>query len=245
MIDEKSSATNLSEEYNGKKVDGYFLQKRHEMLNYIPQFASRILDVGCAGGNFGELLKKERCVEVWGVEPNEAAAKVATQKLDKVICNVFSSKLEFPKKYFDCIIFNDVLEHLVDPCKALSNCEALLNDRGVIIASIPNVRYFDNIWNLLVLKKWEYTDWGILDKTHLRFFTRQSIEDMLKQLGYVVLRLEGINPLESVHPHHVRKFNFLNWLSLKHIEDMRFLQFAVVALPIRNKDTVFLECDGS
>jgi len=231
MNDEEDAVMAMSGLYDSKDFEEYFQVQRHEMLDYIPQDASVILDVGCASGSFGQLLKEERAAEIWGIEPNVSAAKVAAQKLDKVIHDIFSSNLDLPKRYFDCIVFNDVLEHLIDPFSALNACKELLNERGTVVASIPNVRYFDNIWNLLILKKWEYTDFGILDKTHLRFFTYRSIELTFNKSGYSIERLEGINPLELFHPYHLRKFKVLNWLFPSRVGDTRYLQFAVVARP--------------
>lgn len=216
-------------EYESKDFDAYSQKERHEMLRYIPQEAFIILDVGCAVGCFGQLLKAERSAEVWGVEVNEYAASIADQKLDKVICGAFGKNLNLPSQGFDCIVFNDVLEHLVDPYSALIYAKELLRDGGILVASIPNVRYFDNIWKLLVHKDWEYTQYGILDRTHLRFFTHKSILSTFNDLGYRVELIEGINPLEKQHLYHVKKFNFLNKILLNQIEDMRYLQFAVVA----------------
>ena len=221
----------LAEEYQNKTFENYFQNQRPEMLSYIPQNVSKILDIGCSDGSFSWQLKSEQNIEVWGVEPNRRAAEIAAKRLDKVICDVFSENLDLPEKHFDCIIFNDVLEHFVDHCGALTYAKNLLRDKGVVVASIPNVRYFDNIWNLVVHKNWEYQDWGILDSTHLRFFTCRSIESTFRKLGYQITQIQGINPLEKVHPYQSRKFEILNWLLLKKIEDMRFLQFAVVASP--------------
>ncbi len=178
----------------------YASSVRREMLPFVPQEAHAILDVGCSVGNFGELLKKERKAEVWGVETDEKAAEMAEQKLDRVYCGEFERKLNLPEKKFDCVVFNDVLEHMIDPYEAVRYAKDLLNERGRIVASIPNVRYFGNIWDLLVKKNWEYMDTGILDRTHLRFFTKRSIEALFTNLGC-------------------------------RIEDMRWLQFAVVARP--------------
>jgi 2-polyprenyl-3-methyl-5-hydroxy-6-metoxy-1,4-benzoquinol methylase len=210
----------------------YFQQERQEMMRYIPQRSHTILDVGCGSGSFGQLLKAKRHVEVWGIELNEHAASVAAQKLDHIVYGAFTSNLSLPKRGFDCIVFNDVLEHLVDPFAALLYTKELLRDEGVVVASIPNVRYFDNLWNLLVHQDWQYTDQGILDRTHLRFFTRRSILATFKDLGYSVECIEGINPLEKIHPYRTRKFYLLNWFLLNKIEDMRYLQFAVVARPL-------------
>jgi SAM-dependent methyltransferase len=83
----------------------------------------------------------------------------------------------------------------------------------------------------LFYKNWHYADCGILDRTHLRFFTRRSILENFENLGYCVECIEGINPLEKEHSHYLYKFRPLNWLLLKNIGDMRYLQFAVVAHP--------------
>lgn len=229
MSDETVVVKALSDEYEGKNFEKYFQVQRHEMLEYIPKSVSMLLDVGCSSGTFCQLVKATHSVEVWGVEPNKNAAEIACQTLDKVICGAFDSSLNLPQRSFDCIVFNDVLEHLVNPNDALAYCKQLLKEEGVIVSSIPNVRYFDNVWNLLVEKNWEYTESGILDKTHLRFFTNKSIISMFDVAGYQVELLEGINPLEKVHPHLLKKFKFLNRLFFNNIEDMRYLQFAVVA----------------
>ncbi|MBV8885373.1 MAG: class I SAM-dependent methyltransferase [Chroococcidiopsidaceae cyanobacterium CP_BM_RX_35] len=217
--------------YKLKDFETYFQNERQEMLRYIPQKVHTILEVGCGSGGFAQFLKEKRPLEVWGVELNERAASVAAQRLDRVICGDFNSSLNLPSRSFDCIIFNDVLEHMVDPSAALVFSKELLKTEGVVVASIPNVRYFDNMWNLLVHKDWRYTDYGILDRTHLRFFTRRSILSTFEALGYCVECIEGINLIEKEHPHHSRKFHFLNRLFLNWIEDMRYLQFAVVAHP--------------
>ena len=231
MNDEKKIVKMTANAYDSNDFEVYIEKERNEMLRYIPQDASTILDVGCAVGSFGHLLKSTRLVEIWGVEVNEYAASLASQKLDKVVCGPFEESLNLPENKFDCIVFNDVLEHLVDPYSALIYTKKLLKSSGVVIASIPNVRYFDNIWKLLVEKDWQYTDFGILDRTHLRFFTQRSILSTFENLGYKVELIEGINPFEQQNPQRAKKFKFLNYILLNQIEDMRYLQFAVVALP--------------
>ena len=218
-------------QYYESKVSDYFQEERHEMLKYIPITSQIVLDIGCGSGTFGQILKSSRNIKVWGVELNQDSALDAVQKLDKVINSAFSSDLNLPEKNFDCIVFNDVLEHLTDPWSALTYSKRLLSDEGVIVSSIPNVRYFNNVWEFLVNKNWEYEDWGILDKTHLRFFTQRSILSIFDSLDYDVELIAGINPLNVLHPQHVRKFRIINRILFNHIEDMNYLQFAVVARP--------------
>jgi SAM-dependent methyltransferase len=232
--DRNMISTKSVSNYDSEDFGAYVEMERHEMLRYIPQEASVILDVGCAVGSFGKLLKSIRSVEVWGVEISEYAASIAATKLDKVICGAFDEALDLPKSKFDCIIFNDALEHFIDPYSALMYSKTLLRDGGKIVASIPNVRYFGNIWRLLVDKNWEYTQDGILDRTHLRFFTYKSIVKTFNDLGYEIESIEGINPLEKRNldrPDRAIKFKILNYILFNQIEDMRYLQFAVIARP--------------
>jgi 2-polyprenyl-3-methyl-5-hydroxy-6-metoxy-1,4-benzoquinol methylase len=207
----------------------YAGSSRHEMLRFIPSRTEKALEVGCSVGNFGALVKSELKAEVWGIEIDENACAVASARLDTVICGPFERRSELSGEKFDCVIFNDVLEHMVDPHGALTYAKELLKPRGTVVASIPNVRYFGNMWLLIVHKSWKYVDTGILDRTHLRFFTKSSISDMFEEIGYDVEKIEGINPLETYDPYFMKKFRFINTLTLKQISDMRWMQFAVVA----------------
>jgi 2-polyprenyl-3-methyl-5-hydroxy-6-metoxy-1,4-benzoquinol methylase len=213
----------------------YFESERPEMLRFIPAEVSKVLEVGCGNGNFARLIKAQFAAQVWGVELDREAALIAEQQLDKVIWGEFSETLDLPKHSFDCIIFNDVLEHLVDPEQALLDCKALLQEGGVIVASIPNVRYFYNVINLAIYGEWNYTDKGILDRTHLRFFTYRSILETFERLGYEIETIEGVNPIKNLClPGKLRYLNGLLPLFANRIEDMRYLQFAVVAKPKSN-----------
>ena len=205
---------------------------RTEMVDFVPESSKIILDVGCSVGNFGALLKSERECEVWGVELDAAAAAIAEAKLDTVVCGPFGPGLGLPEHKFDCVIFNYVLEHMVDPYSALSYAKTLLTPGGKVVASLPHVRYFGNIWLLVAHKSWKYEDAGILDRTHLRFFTETSIREMFEEQDYIIEKLQGINPLEQFDGYYLRKFKLLNLLSLNRFSDMRWYQFAVVAVPV-------------
>lgn len=206
------------------KPENYYTCNRFEMLHYVPEQASRILDIGCGAGEFGNALKSQRKVEVWGVELSQQAAAEAQTKLDRVIVGSIDDTLPLPDGYFDCIVFNDVLEHLVDPWAVLTKIKEFMQPDGYVIASIPNVRYYENIKQLLKHKQWKYEDEGILDKTHLRFFTVESITELYTTCGYSVIKIEGIR--DNKLPW---KFNILNKLLGNTFEDMRYLQFACLA----------------
>ena len=108
------------------------------MLRYIPENCYKMLDVGCASGEFGSLLKSEEGREVWGIELNKKAALAASHKLDKVLIgDVLALIDDIPHAYFDCIVFNDVLEHFDDPEAVLVAVSDLLSEEGHVVCLFP------------------------------------------------------------------------------------------------------------
>jgi 2-polyprenyl-3-methyl-5-hydroxy-6-metoxy-1,4-benzoquinol methylase len=206
------------------KPDGYYDNIRHEMIQFLPSDANKILDVGCGNGAFAEALKDITNAEVWGIEYMEDQAKIALGKLDKVFSGPCENFLdELPDNYFDAIYFNDVLEHLVDPYMVLDKIKNKLTNNGVVISSIPNVRHHKTFLKTLFRKDWKYLDHGVMDRTHLRFFTGKSIRAMYEDLGYTVLLHKGLNKSKSIRP-----FLYNIPLLFTHM-DIRNLQYATVA----------------
>lgn len=143
-----------------------------------------VLEIGCAGG--ATLLKIKdiyKNANVYGVDINKDVTKVSSKILNTQVLNIEKEKLNFSEKFFDFIILPDVLEHLVDPWETLKNIKKYLKDDGEIIASIPNVMHISVIDDLL-RGQWNYVDAGILDVTHLRFFTLDSIKRMFGYAGF-------------------------------------------------------------
>ena len=211
------------------KQSDYYRNLRPEMLDIIPVEASVFLEVGCGEGAFAANLKAKRAkaetpVEVWGVEMDEAAAGKAAAVLDRILQGDVAAVLpDLPSGHFDCLILNDVIEHVPDPGALLRSLRPLLRPGGHLVASIPNVRYFFNVVDLAVHGRWDYTEEGILDRTHLRFFTRSSMTRLLEECGFGVEAAIGINPTGSV------KFRLVNLLTLGRWSDMKYLQFACLA----------------
>ena len=208
------------------KPSGYYSNIREDMLKYIPHDVKRTLEFGCGSGEFSELIKNKLGAETWAVEIDEESAKMASEKLDKVInCDAHEAIDKLPGNYFDCIILFDVLEHLVDPYSLLCDLKKKLTKQGIVAASIPNIRYYSSFFKLVVHGDWDYKDHGILDKTHLRFFTYKSIVKLFNELNFEISKIEGIHPTSS------RTFKVLNMLLLSTIGDVRYKHFAVVARP--------------
>jgi 2-polyprenyl-3-methyl-5-hydroxy-6-metoxy-1,4-benzoquinol methylase len=206
----------------------YYEEGRDEMADYVPTSIKRVLDVGCARGKFGmNLLRDNSDLEIWGVEPVEDAARVAQERLARVInATVEDSLASLPEGYFDCAVFNDSLEHLADPWTVLGQLRAKLAPGATVVASIPNLRYFHVIKQLLQEADLEYAPYGVLDKTHLRFFTKKSMQRLFTESGYRIERIEGIKP--AAFPW---KFGLMNLLSGNAFEDARYERFALVASP--------------
>ena len=221
----------------GSKAGDYFAEARAEMLPFVPDNCHRLLDVGCGAGAFGASLKQARQIEVWGVELVSSVAEKARTKLDRVITGPFAPETELPACAFDCVVFNDVLEHMIAPEQALRFAKTLLTSGGAVLASIPNVRHLPVLWQLGVHGRWEYRDCGLLDKTHLRFFTKSSIRKMFNDEGYALKSILGINPYRGIPNASKRVWRthrVVNALSLGKLTDMKFQQFAVLAIPTRS-----------
>jgi 2-polyprenyl-3-methyl-5-hydroxy-6-metoxy-1,4-benzoquinol methylase len=117
-----------------EKPNLYYQRQRREIEPFIPINARRILDVGCGQGFFGEMLKSTREIEVWGIELDSVSAKEAIRRLDTVLIGDVEKNLNsLSDGYFDCIVFNDVIEHLVDPWNILRLIKPKLCSSGIIV----------------------------------------------------------------------------------------------------------------
>ncbi len=171
----------------------YYWADRPELQALVPLTAKRVLDVGCGAGGLGNALKS-RGIEVTGIEYDRKMAHHAEQFLHQVIAGDVEIMMEaLQLNYYDCIILGDVLEHLRDPEGVLKRLKKSLREDGVIVASLPNVNHWSIIRGLLE-GRWQYENAGILDRTHLRFFTRRSIVDLFNEAGYRVDQIEPIIP---------------------------------------------------
>ncbi|MBU1122852.1 MAG: class I SAM-dependent methyltransferase [Candidatus Omnitrophota bacterium] len=164
--------------------------KRDDFLSLLSQGILNVLDVGCGNGGLGSKLK-ERGIGVIGIERNKSLCSQAAKNLDNVfLADIESFKLPLSKKSFDCIMYADILEHLIEPKNILENYKEYLKDDGCIIASIPNIRYYKVILRLLLGGSWDYMEHGILDKSHLRFFTLINIKELFVAAGYQIVEVK-------------------------------------------------------
>ena len=169
----------------GRRTD-YYAHLRAEVIEAIPEGGATVLDVGCGKGTLGRWLKENGVRTAWGIELVPAAGEEARRWLDDVVVgNVEQAELPWPEASVDGIICADVLEHTVDPWKVVARLKRLLKPGGWIVASLPNVAFHRNIRSML-RGEWRYADEGLLDRTHLRFFTLQTIEELFARNGMAI-----------------------------------------------------------
>ena len=152
---------------------------------------STVLDVGCATGYLAELLRPKNCV-VTGIDNNAEAAKTARKHCAEVIVadlETQSLPALFKRKKFDVVVFADVLEHLKAPGDVLQAAHRIVKTGGHVVASIPNIAH-GAIRLALLAGNFDYTELGILDDTHLRFFTAKTLEEMFLATGYHIEQVD-------------------------------------------------------
>lgn len=171
---------------------GYFAGLNEHLLRAVPADAKSVLEVGCADGRLGEAVRKRGGVKVYGVELNAEAAARAATRLDRVFRIDATRELpDLAPGSIDVVTFGDVLEHLVDPGDTLRRFATLLAPGGRIVCCIPNVQHH-SVLGQLVRGEFQYQDAGLLDRTHLRFFTRASITKLLMDAGFAPRLLDPI-----------------------------------------------------
>jgi 2-polyprenyl-3-methyl-5-hydroxy-6-metoxy-1,4-benzoquinol methylase len=181
--------------YEKQRID-YYSNPRKDILPLLPENILKVLEIGCGQGATLQWIQTIRdCVKVVGVELFPEAAEIAKKRLDSVIQgNIESIELPFENNEFDLILCLDVLEHLIDPWDVLKKLATLLKLGGSLITSIPNVKHYKVILPLLFLGRWDYVDSGILDKTHLRFFTRKTAIGLIESSGLKVDKMYTLGP---------------------------------------------------
>lgn len=202
---------------------GYYTNERPEVAAMIPPTARTILDVGCGHGALGVLLKQRVPGRaVYGIEYNPDAAAQARKVLDGVVvCDVATAVYSYPDEMFDCIIFADVLEHLVEPREVITRLRPFLRPKGTIVCSIPNIRHYTAIMRI-IRRGWSYDAYGLFDRTHLRFFSRESACDLVRSAGFTI---------DEIQPHIVasRKARIVNSLFLHALEEFVTQQYLIRA----------------
>jgi len=180
------------------KPHGYYEHARPEVLALVPATARRVLDVGCGAGALGAALKARQECEVCGVDIDPDAVTQAMRTLNRAECRDIETDTAWGEG-FDCIICADVMEHLRDPEAVLRQLRDCLTQDGTLVVSVPNARHW-SVLEGLVNGDFSYTDAGLLDRDHLRMFTRRELQKLLWRAGFeqvsLTATLQGERPSE-------------------------------------------------
>lgn len=163
-------------------------------ISHLISRNAKVLDVGCGTGELGNRLRTEKNCFVVGIEVNEERARLAKARLNAIVVVDVEELREIPysAKYFDVIVFADILEHLRFPERVLSLLKKYLKDDGCILVSMPNIANWI-VRAKLLFGKFDYEKAGILDRTHLRFFTLKSAKCLLEESGFEITYVTGIS----------------------------------------------------
>lgn len=228
-----------------ESAPAYYGYARPELAEMVKREPRRALDLGCASGMLGASVKKRYPrAEVWGVELDPLAAAQAAKRLDRAMCaNLDRANFEelgFPKGGFDLVFLADVLEHLYDPWKLLRDLRAYLTSDAQVVASLPNVRNFEVMRDALINGRFDYADAGLLDITHIRFFTKRTMIELFEQTGYrvaeVVAKYGGDVPIPAVETSRGRVDVevgqiVLRALTPEDVDELRAYQYLISAAP--------------
>jgi len=167
---------------------GYHDNPRTDVVDRLGVVPKCVLEIGCGSGATGKLIK-ERFPDatVIGVESNLQAADLARKRMDRVYATTFeelnADEPDFPKGRIDVALLLDVLEHMYDPWRALVKLKTVLAPGARVLASIPNVRNLI-LMDQLAQGRWRYEAAGLLDITHIRFFTLKDMTRLFEETGF-------------------------------------------------------------
>ena len=200
--------------YSGK-VPEYFSGMRRDWVIELPRDPNaRILEIGCGDGSTGALaLSEGKCGHYCGVELCSNVAEMANKRLSQIVVgNVEQLQLPWQPETFDAIIMSEVLEHLVDPWATLRKIRPLMKSGGLVFSSSPNISHHSVI-AMLLRGEWALTDFGKMDRTHLRWFTPKTYRALFESSGYSVDSLGEVAPLSR----KARIASLLTFGSLRHL----------------------------
>ena len=201
----------------------YFANARHDIVGRIATNShSAVLELGCGAGGTGRaMLAAGKAGRYVGIELSESAAAMASEALSEVfIGDVEAMDLSALDGQFDALIISEVLEHLRDPWPTLERLVRCVKPGGMIFASSPNISHWRVIRDLMS-GRFDYVGTGVMDETHLRWFTPRSYRELFERAGVVVDSVEPLVPRRW-------KAKLFGWLSGGRLDHLFIVQIMIV-----------------
>lgn len=161
-----------------------------QVLIHMPRSIRSVLDIGCGSGELGRKIKEKTACQVVGITCSEAEAGLASQCLDEVLVRDLNNFDAGEIGQFDCIICSHVLEHIYQPDQLLERLRRSLTPDGTMIVALPNVLHWRQRLEFL-LGRFKYTEGGLMDRTHYRFFDWATARELLTSSGYAIVEAEA------------------------------------------------------
>jgi SAM-dependent methyltransferase len=162
----------------------------HQVLTHMPRGVRSVLDVGCGAGELGRKIKEKMACRIVGITCSEAEAGMASQRLDEVLVRDLNDFDASEVGQFDCVICSHVLEHIYQPDQLLKRLSRSLAPGGTLIVALPNVLHWRQRLEFL-MGRFKYTEGGLMDRTHYRFFDWATARELLTGSGYAIVEAEA------------------------------------------------------
>ena len=205
----------------------YYQELRAPMLALVRGTPKRVLEIGCASGQTLAYMRERGAECTVGIEYSpEAAALAEARGIGRIIVgDIERMELDLEPASFDLLIAGHVLEHLADPWRVLKKLRGYLRPGGQLVGGLPNVRHRSVLFPLLLRGRWEYQPSGIMDWTHLRFFSRETIQNLIEGSGLSV---------DRIVPEFGRRSQLANSLTLTAFKNFLAYAYNVSAFRISN-----------
>lgn len=213
------------------KSQTYYTSVRTDLVSLLPSVPSlKVLEVGAGGGDTLVYIKEQKlAAEVVGIDIFDLpGTNQQHPQIDRfIIVDIEKSDLDFPPGYFDVILCGDVIEHLVDPWATIKKLSRYLKTDGLFVISTPNFRHLNNFTTIFLRGDFKYNPAGdLLDKTHLRFFCKKNIADLVITNE---LKFKSIDPIIAFEHYRPRWFvRLFNALTGRLFEQFIVSQYVVV-----------------
>lgn len=189
----------------------------NKLTEYLPKNAEKILDLGCGTGLMGEFLKIKYKAHVTGITYSSEEAELARDKMDDVICADLNTFDFSGMAGFDLVVCSHVLEHLTQSKLVIENLRKIISPGGILIVALPNILHWKQRWEF-ICGRFQYTEFGLMDSTHVRFYDWITAQQLLTQSGWKIDRAIGDGNFPLPFVRNMMSEAISSWIDRKALE---------------------------